>query len=144
YQITRPGRNTGDNSGGAFAILPSANLTIENDSGGAVTINGNGIDRVFDINPNFFGPTAKPTGIPAGTKAFTVTLSGGATAAQAITITGGNAVDNSPLTNTPSLGSGGAIRDQGNASLTVNNIIVNGNTATNDGGGISMENTVST
>ena len=40
--------------------------------------------------------------------------------------------------------SGGGIRDQGNASLTLNNMIVTNNIATADGGGISMENLVST
>ena len=38
-------------------------------------------------------------------------------------------------------GSGGGIRDQGNASLTLNNMVITNNIATADGGGVSMENT---
>ena len=41
-------------------------------------------------------------------------------------------------------GSGGGIRDQGPVDLTLNNDIVTNNTATADGGGISMENIAST
>ena len=40
--------------------------------------------------------------------------------------------------------SGGGIRDQGNTSLTLTTVTLTGNTATADGGGVSMENTVST
>jgi hypothetical protein len=124
YNIALPGANTGTNASGAFTILPSGgNVTIANASRGAVTINGNGLDRVFDINPaadaNF-------------NDEFTVTLQG-------FTITGGVA---SP--GDGGAGSGGGIRDQGIASLTLNNVAVANNIATADGGGIAMENTVNT
>jgi hypothetical protein len=124
YNITLPGANTGTNASGAFTILPSGgNVTILNASHGTVTVNGNGLDRVFDINPaadaNF-------------NDEFTVTLQG-------ITISGGIA---SPGDGTQ--GSGGGIRDQGIASLTLNNVIIANNIATADGGGIAMENTVNT
>jgi hypothetical protein len=125
YKIALPGANTGTDASGAFAILPSGgNLTILNASGGAVTVDGNHLDRVFDINPTF--DFANPT------PAFTVTMQG-------FTITGGVA---SP--GDAAAGSGGGIRDIGNASLTLNNMVVTGNVATADGGGIVMENTVST
>ncbi len=124
YNVTEPGANTGTNASGAFAILPSGgNVTIANASRGAVTVNGNGLDRVFDINP---GDNTNVN------DEFTVTLQG-------ITITGGIASDpNNP--DGPSA-SGGGIRDQGIASLTLNNVVITGNLATADGGGISMENT---
>ena len=122
YKITIPGANTGTNKSGAFAILPhSGNLTIVNTSGHAVTVDGNHFDRVFDINPN-----------PHNTPRFTVTLQG-------FTIRNGVAQPGDGAA-----GSGGGIRDQGNVSLTLNNMIVTGNIATADGGGISMENLVST
>jgi hypothetical protein len=123
YSISLPGANSGTDATGAFAILPGGNLTIINASGGAANVNGNHLDRVFDINPAF--NPASPT------PAFTVTLQG-------FTITGGLA---SPGDGAP--GSGGGIRDQGNASLTLNNVVVAGNIATADGGGVAMENTVS-
>src|SRR5262249_4285118 len=40
--------------------------------------------------------------------------------------------------------SGGGIRDQGNQNLTLNDVVVTGNNATADGGGVAMENAVST
>ncbi len=124
YQIALAGANTGGDATGAFAILPSGgNLTIVNASGGAVTVDGNHLDRVFDINPtfNFNAPTPE----------FTVTMQG-------FTITNGVA---SP--GDGAAGSGGGIRDQGNASLTLTNMVVTNNVATADGGGVSMENIVS-
>jgi hypothetical protein len=124
YSITLPGANTGTNASGAFAILPSGgNVTIVNATRGAVTVNGNGLDRVFDVNP---GADANFN------DEFTVTLQG-------FTITGGIAQPGDAAA-----GSGGGIRDQGIASLTLNGMVVTGNLATADGGGISMENTVST
>lgn len=120
YNIALPGANTGTNASGAFAILPSGgDVTIANASRGAITINGNGLDRVFDINPG------DDTNVD---DEFTVTLQG-------LTITGGVA---SP--GDGAAGSGGGIRDQGVASLTLNNDVVTNNLATADGGGVSMEN----
>ena len=128
YKITlrgTPGET--DNAAGEFAITPQAgNLTILNATVGQVTVDGNHLARVFDINPG-------DTDIPA-TK-FTVTLTG-------ITVTNGIAVDPANLDGPGS--SGGGIRDQGNTSLTLNNVTVTANTASADGGGISMENLVST
>ncbi|HZZ80521.1 MAG TPA: choice-of-anchor Q domain-containing protein [Gemmataceae bacterium] len=123
YSISQAGANTGTDATGAFAILANGgNLSIVNTSGGAVTVNGNHLDRVFDINPTFN---------PANPSApFTVTMQG-------FTITGGEAAGDDAA------GSGGGIRDIGNASLTLTNMVVTNNTATADGGGISMENTVS-
>jgi hypothetical protein len=128
YKITLPGTpGETDNAAGEFAILPSAgNLTIQNTSGGKVVVDGNHLARVFDINP---GNTNNPA-----TKIL-VTLQG-------FTIQNGVAFD-AANPDGPNA-SGGGIRDQGNASLTLNNMVVTNNLASADGGGISMENTVST
>jgi phospholipase/lecithinase/hemolysin len=53
YKITLPG-TPGEtaNAAGAFTILPGGgNLTIVNTSGGSVAVDGNHLNRVFDINP---------------------------------------------------------------------------------------------
>ncbi len=120
YKIAIPGANTGTNASGAFAILPNGgNLTIQNTSRGAVTIDAGFLDRAFDINPT--AQTATP---------FLVTIQG-------LTIENGDA---SP--NDGAAGSGGGIRDQGSASLTLINDTITNCFATADGGGVSMENTV--
>ncbi len=122
YRITLRGTaGETDNAAGEFAILPAGgNLTIINTSGGAaVTVDGNHLARVFDVNP---GNTDNPA-----TK-ITVTMQG-------FTITNGVAQPGDGAG-----GSGGGVRDQGNASLTLNNMVVTGNLATADGGGVSMEN----
>jgi hypothetical protein len=125
YRITIPGALEDNNQTGDFDILskPGGSLTIVNASGRNVAVDGNHLDRVFDINPNnVTGP-------------FLVTLQG-------FTIQNGIAAD--PANVDGGTASGGGIRDVGNASLTLNNMIVTNNTATADGGGISMENDAST
>jgi len=120
YKISLPGANTGFNATGAFVILPNGgDLTIVNTSGGLVVVDGNKLDRVFDINP---AASTSP--------AFTVTMRG-------FTITNGLA---QPGDSAP--GSGGAIRAKSVASVTLTDMIVTGNEATGDGGGIAMENIV--
>jgi hypothetical protein len=127
YGLTLTGANEDNNQTGDLDILPSGgSLSILNTSGGTAVVDGGGIDRVFDINP------ANATAA-AGT---VVTFQG-------FTITGGRAVSPDPANNGPA-GSGGGIRDTGNVSLTLNNVVLTGNTATNDGGGLEMENLVST
>jgi predicted outer membrane repeat protein len=130
YKITIPPAapddtpGTENNASGDFDILPSGgNLTIKNTSGSAVTVSGNALDRVFDINPNF--DPANPT------PKFLVTL------------TGFNIISGVASPGDAATGSGGGIRDQGNASLTLNNVGMSGNSCTADGGAIAMENTVS-
>jgi hypothetical protein len=129
YKITLAGTpGETDNKAGEFSILPSAgNLTIQNTSGGTVIVDGNHQSRVFDINPNF--DPANPT------PKFLVTLQG-------FTIQNGVATD-AANPDGPNA-SGGGIRDVGNASLTLTNVVVTGNTASADGGGVVFENTVST
>jgi hypothetical protein len=126
YQITLVGTpGESDNLAGEFAIIPNAantgpsTLLIQNTSGGTVIVDANHLNRVFDINP---GNTNNPA-----TKLL-VTMAG-------FTIQNGVAFpgDAAP-------GSGGGIRDQGNANLTLFNMTVANNAATADGGGISMEN----
>jgi predicted outer membrane repeat protein len=132
YRITIPPAAPDDtpatenNLSGDFDIIPNAasaagsTLKIVNASGGAVTVSGNHLDRVFDINPDDIAP-------PAG---FGVVLQG-------FTITDGNA---SP--GDGAAGSGGGIRDQGNVDLTLKNMVLTRNNATADGGGVVMFNTV--
>jgi hypothetical protein len=132
YKITIPPASPDDtpatenNATGDFDIIPNANspagsrLAIVNTSGGRVAVSGNGLDRVFDINPNDATP-------PAG---FTVLLTG-------FTIENGIA---SP--GDGAAGSGGGIRDQGNVNLTLTHMVVTNNSATADGGGVVMFNTV--
>jgi hypothetical protein len=129
YRITLPGANTGTNASGAFAILPGGgDLTIQNTSGGKVTIDGGGIDRVFDINPTF--DAANPT------PKFLVTIEG-------VTITDGRAFDPTGANPDGGVASGGGIRTQGNASLTLIDDVITDNAATADGGGVVSENAVS-
>jgi predicted outer membrane repeat protein len=130
YQITIPPASPDDtpatenNATGDFDIIPNASspagsrLMIVNTSRGRVAVSGNGLDRVFDINPNNATP-------PAG---FTVVLKG-------FTIEDGIA---SP--GDGAAGSGGGIRDQGNVNLTLTNMVVTHNSATADGGGLVMFN----
>jgi predicted outer membrane repeat protein len=126
YKITlvgTPGET--DNAAGEFAIIPSgsngSSLVIQNTSGGMVTMDGNHLNRVFDINPS--DALTSPM--------FSVTMTG-------FTITNGVA---SP--GDAAAGSGGGIRDQNNVNLTLNNMIVTNNSATADGGGLVMDNTAS-
>jgi hypothetical protein len=124
YRITLAGTaGETDNAAGEFAILPAGgNLSIINTSGGLVTVDAGGLNRVFDINPaNTNNPATK----------ITVTMQG-------FTITGGRATSTANPDGPDA--SGGGIRDQGNASLTLTNMVVTGNSATADGGGVSMEN----
>src|SRR5262245_49255783 len=127
YKITTPGAGEDNNATGDFDIIPNAaspagsTLTIQNVSGGRVVVDGNHLDRVFDINPGNLTAPAK----------FTVLLQG-------FTVRNGDARGDGAA------GSGGGIRDQGNVSLTLTDMTVTNNRATADGGGIVMENVVST
>src|SRR5262249_6226183 len=99
YKITIPAAHNNDNATGDFDIFPGGgNLTIVNPSGGRVFVDGNHLDRVFDIIDN--SPLVTPT-------KFTVTLQG-------FTVENGIA---SP--GDGPAGTGGGIRDQGPASLTL-------------------------
>ncbi len=128
YKITQVGTaGETDNLAGEFSIFPTAangNLTIANTSGGAVTVDGNHLNRVFDINAS---------NAPSPPK-VTVTMSG-------FTITGGDALDPNPANADAPGSAGGGIRDQNNVSLTLNNMVITNNVANADGGGVVMENT---
>jgi CSLREA domain-containing protein len=119
YQITLSGTpGETDNAAGEFAITGTGNLTILNTSGGNVTVNAAGLNRVFDVNP------------AGATTPFTVTFQG-------LTITGGNATSAANPDGPDA--SGGGIRAQGGASIVLNNDVLSNNYATADGGGISLE-----
>src|SRR5438132_6883006 len=57
YKITLAGAGEDNNATGDFDIIPNpasptnSTLLIENTSGGTVIVDGNQLDRVFDINP---------------------------------------------------------------------------------------------
>ena len=133
YKIAIPPKSPDDTPGtennatGDFDIFTNPNasspstLTIRNTSFGSVAVSGNNLDRVFDINPN-------QVTLPAGK--FAVVLEG-------FTIENGRA---SPGDLAP--GSGGGIRDQGNVNLTLTDMVVDHNSATADGGGVVMLNTI--
>jgi predicted outer membrane repeat protein len=128
YKITLAGAGEDANATGDFDIIPSpaspggSTLTIKNTSGGKVVVDGNHLDRVFDINPDDVTAPAMSSVVLQG---FTIQ--------NGIAQPGDGAA-----------GSGGGIRDQGNVSLTLTNMTVINNTATADGGGIAMENGAST
>ena len=71
YKITIPPNSPDDtpatenDATGDFDILPGGNLTIENTSGGTVKVDGNHLDRVFDINPNAFAGGLPPRPSPS-------------------------------------------------------------------------------
>jgi hypothetical protein len=120
-QLGTPGET--DNLKGEFSIFPTTpngNLSIINTSGGTAIVDGGGQNRVFDINAS--NNTATPI--------FLVTMQG-------FTIQNGRA---SP--GDGAAGSGGGIREQGTQSLTLTSMVVSNNTATADGGGLVMFNTV--
>lgn len=117
------------NATGDYDILKS--VTIVGAGSGSTTVNGGGLDGVFNI-----------------TGAYTVSISG-------VTITGGNtagwgggiynsggtlAVTNSTITSNASDGFGGGIFNNG--TVTVTNSTITGNTAANQGGGIHNANTL--
>jgi hypothetical protein len=117
-----------DNLAGEFAVNNLAagdSLTLNNQSGGAVVLSGNGLGRVFDINPADTS-LATPAAVTFNGNTGGITLANGAA---------------SP--DDAAGGSGGGIRDQGSVNLTLNNVTVTGNSATADGGGIAMENAAS-
>jgi CSLREA domain-containing protein len=121
YQITLAGTvGETDNAAGEFAILPAGgNLTVQNTSGSTVIVDGGELNnRVFDINPADVAVN------------IIVTMRG-------FTIRNGLATNSSAA-------AGGGIRDQGNANLTLNNMVIEDNFATGDGGGIAMVNSSST
>jgi hypothetical protein len=196
YMITLPGTpGEVDNAAGEFAISSAGgNLTIQNTSGGDVTVDGNHLARVFDINPIFtVGSVTVTDGGSGFIKAPTVTFTGGGTGATAIasiangqvtsvtitnagtgytsppTITfsggGGKGAAATAIMTSPKIavtmigftiengvagpgngtaGEGGGIRDNDNASLILNDMVITDNSALSDGGGVAMANVLST
>jgi CSLREA domain-containing protein len=110
YKIGTSSSST-DNSAGELSIFDAGDLTIQNTSGGVVTIDGGGLGRVFAVNP------------AGSTKPFNVTFQG-------LVISGG----------LPQLGGGGAIDANGATTVILNQCQVRDNgTTTGNGGGIAME-----
>jgi CHRD domain len=123
YKITIPGAAEDNNATGDFDIIPNVNsakgssLSIINTSGKTVIVDGNHLDRVFDIDPGDLAAL--------NNKNFTVIMKG-------FTIQNGVASPGNGLG-----GAGGGIRDQGAVNLTLTNMAITKNSATGDGGGIS-------
>jgi hypothetical protein len=107
----------------ATAGQSGLSLTVQNTSGGNVAISGDNLTRVFDINPNDINGGATPNGTVLGA----VSING-------LTIENGLAQSGDGAA-----GTGGGIRDEGPVDLTLNNDIITNNSATADGGGVSME-----
>ena len=130
YKITIAGAGEDNNATGDFDVIPNpastpgSTLKIQNTSGGTVVVDGNHLDRVFDVNP---GDTNSPA-----TK-LVVTMQG-------FTIQNGDVTD--AATPDGIAASGGGIRDQGNTDLTLTNMVITNNNATADGGGVVMANTI--
>jgi Domain of unknown function (DUF4214) len=130
YKITLAGAGEDNNATGDFDIIPNpasppgSTLLIRNASGGTVIVDGNQLDRVFDINPSNTNNAA--TKLRVSMEGFTI-QNGAVT--DATNADGPNAT-------------GGGIRDQGNADLALFNMVITHNNATADGGGVVMENTV--
>ena len=108
YKVTTVGTGV-DNAAGEFAIADSGDLTIQNTSGGIVTVDGGGLNRVFDVDP------------AASVMPFTVTFRG-------LVIQGG-----------VQGGDGAGIRASGAASVTLDHSSLVNNLSLTDGGGIAME-----
>ncbi len=108
YKITTIGGAT-DNSAGEFAIADAGDLTIQNTSGGTATVDGGGLNRVFDVDP---AASAMP---------FTATFRG-------LVIQGG--VVNAD---------GAGIRVSGAASVTLDHSTLLNNLSLTEGAGIAME-----
>ena len=140
YSISTIGSAT-DNSAGEFAIADAGDLTIQNTSGGTVTIDGGGLNRVLDVDP---AGLAMP---------FTVTLSGLVITGGALSLNGddGAGVDVHGAANLvlascqvvgnsdygSSGGGGVAMEAGGTGNLTVSGTRIAGNTVNGSGGGIA-------
>lgn len=134
YRLTTLGVAT-DNSAGELAITGTSDLTIQNTSGGAATIQGGGTTRVLDIDP------------AAATKSFSVTLRG-------LTIQGGVGedgggirvqggagltLDHATITGNVAYGTGGgvAMEAKSTGTLTLLSSQITSNDAMVAGGGIA-------
>lgn len=107
-------------------IPVAKNVTIKNTSGESITVNGNNLSRVFNINPGF-------------TVAMTsLTISGGnsSTAGGGILNDGTLTLVNSTVSGNSTSIDGGGISNSGPGVLTLINTTISGNSATGNGGGV--------
>jgi len=115
-------------------LVVGKNVTIRNNSGESITVSGNNLSRVFNINS---GKTATIIGL---------TMSGGAaTGGAAIINDGALTIVNSTLSGNAATADGGAISTTATGTnLTLINTTISGNTAAGSGGGlIALGGTVS-
>jgi uncharacterized repeat protein (TIGR01451 family) len=105
-------------------LVVDEDVTIRNNSGESITISGNSLSRVFNINS---GKTATIIGL---------TITGGAAASGAGILNDGTlTVVNSTLTGNSATADGGAISTS-TTSLTLINTTISGNSAAGNGGGV--------
>ncbi len=163
YRIVRPGSGEDLNSTGDFDITGSESVTVEPSGGDdKVTVDGNGLDRVFDqlgtaaLQVNNLTVTGGQTpvlddggGIRNG-GAGTLTLNGATVTDNQATVSGGGVVVyasstivNSTISDNRSGGGGGGIYAAGSTTLTVRSSTITDNEAdydandTGDGGGFN-------
>ncbi len=134
YKITTVGTAT-NNTAGELDIAGGDGLTIRNTSGGTVTIDGSGLNRVFAINPTVGKPAATDTFV-----GLTITngVSPGGGDGGGILLAGQDnlVLQESVVTGNLSSGSGGGIDADGTGKLTLVGTQVVGNNASQSGGGI--------
>ncbi len=133
YTLSLSGSSS-DGSAGDLSIL--APMLIQGAGSGAVTIHGDGSDRIFDIDLSTSQATRNVT-------IMGVTLTGGrADVGGAIQSTDVNTLelDDVALKGNSSTGNGGGIAVTNTAlTLTLNNVLIENNTAGGAGGGIYLD-----
>jgi CSLREA domain-containing protein len=154
YLLTLGGMGENDNAAGDLDI--QRDLTIVGAGRAVTTIDGNGLDRVFDIrlrSPDTLVKISDVTirgGFPGTDEGSGIRVRFGAltldtvrvtdnTGAQAIYVWDSLTVANSRIPNNPGMG-GIFVRRGGEA--TIQNSTISGNTSTSDGGGISSQGTL--
>lgn len=138
YTLTIAGAGEQDAATGDLDI--NENITITGASAATTIINGGGIDRVFDIDPNDNSPT--------------VTLQNLTITNGSVSGPGGGAYVNLSrcpivtITNIAITGNtaafGGGVANEGCGSLTITSSTISGNTTSGDGGGIFASNSITT
>ena len=126
FNIAGPGPHTITLTSGELAV--AKNMTIKNNSGESVTVSGNNLSRVFNINSGF---SATIIGL---------TISGGNAAnGGGVSNNGTLTVINSTLSGNTATSDGGGISSSATAtSLTLINTTISGNTANGFGGGVDV------
>jgi hypothetical protein len=134
------------NGGSGFTSPPTVVFTGGGGTGASATAivqNGQvvGINMISDGSGYTSAPTISFTGGGGHGPAATAVLS---SPKITVTMTGFTIENGVAEAGDDPAGSGGGIRDQGNPNLILNNMVITNNSASADGGGISMENVLDT